>query len=648
MKKLFLLLAGGMVALGANAQYAKHNTDATVASHKTTSSAKAPHAPVSHPGARTTSACTYTESFGTGTSSSLPTGWTAGVISGTGTWHWDNVASTSAYTLGVLNSTTASDGWMIFDSDSIGTACSCAPAGWLQSPVYNCTSLSTVRLTFQELYRSFNDSCSVWVSTSPTFSTYTDFPVSLNDALSANTSTANPATVHINITSAAANQATVYIRFVYYGASGGSYSWLIDDLCLSTLDPHDVAISGSFMYQPDATAYNGSIFSTPLNMLDSIYPITQLSNEGANAETNVAVAAQIFQGTTSVYNHTITYASLPLNALDSLIQGYPGYKPNAVGNYFTAFSTTVTGDADPTNNIDTVAYSVTDTTWIDNSGNLSGGLYCHRASPALSYMNGTRFDVPSNVTADTVTGFGVVFDATSVPTTGSAKVSVQLYSVQQASTSWTYVGTSVARAITSADISTSSAITWAYFAIDQAASGGITPFILQPGTSYAAMIQINGVTTDLIVDVTPASSATGFAGYFGQGDTSSNDGATSFGSTAGIATGNTSDVPLVAMYLGHVAPLAVTNVELANTIGKAYPNPSNTSVNVPFTMGNDAVVTITLSNILGQEVKSQQINAVGGRAMTATFTTSDLTAGVYMYTVEVNGQHTTGRVVVAH
>ena len=646
MKKLLLLLAGSMVALGANAQYARHTFDGMSQQHKTVSPGKT-IAPARHSAARTTATPFLTENFGTGTSTTLPTGWTAGIITGPGTWHWSKVASTSAYSIGVMASTTASNGWMIFDSDSLGTVCSCAPAGWLQSPVYNCSAHTTVRLSFENYYRSFYDSCSVWVSTSPTFATYHDFPVSLNDNLTTNSSTANTSTVHINISSVAASQAAVYIRFVYYGYAGGSYSWMIDDLNLSELDPHDVGISGSFLYEPEATAYNGSIFSTPLAFVDSVYPVTLLSNWGANVETSVAVNAHIYQGATSVYNQNSTYPSLPLNAEDTVIQ-FPGYKPTALGNYTCAFSTTVTGDADATNNIDTATFSVTDTTWMENQGSVIGGLYCFKsAAPQLAFMNGVRFDVPSTSAGDTVSGFGVAFSSSSVPTTGSAKVSVQLYQVQQSGTSWTYMGTSVAKAILGSEISTASTIVWADFRIDQFASGGITPFILQPGYSYAAIIQVNGVTTNLVVAATGSPHATGFSGYFGQSDTSSNDGGTTFGST--IATGNPSDVPLVRMYTGKVPPpLGVRNVTFTNSIGKAYPNPANTSVNIPFTMGRDGVVTVSLSNVIGQVMQSQQINAIGGQPMNATFATNGLPAGVYVYTVEVNGGHTTGRIVITH
>jgi len=651
MKKLLLLLAGSLSMAGANAQYAKNNSMVLSPNTKGApiiASRDGRQTPAHKLAARTTAVTIATENFGSGTASTLPTGWTTGIISGPGKWHWSNVASTSAYSLGTIASTTASNGWMIFDSDSIGTACGCAPAGWLQSPAYNCTGHLTVRLNFEELYRSFNDSCVVWVSTSSAFTTYTRYALPLNSGLAANAETANPATIHLNISSVAAGAATVYIRFVYYGASGGSYSWLVDDMSLTELNAHDVAVASSFMWEPEATAYSGSIFNTPKVFVDSVYPVTQLSNNGANAETNVVTTAKIYEGTTSVYSQSNTYPSLPLNAFDTLIQ-FPGYLPATVGNYTCVFNAPLANDSDLSNNNDTATFAVTDTTWMENQGLITGSYYLHRATTPISFMDGVRFDVPTSSVGDTVSGFGVVFSSSSVPTTGSATVSVQLYSITQGATGWTYVATSQARAITASDISTTSATIWADFRIDPIVSGGVAPFVLQPGTSYAAMIQIKNVSTDLLVDVTAAPNGTGIFGYFGQSDTSNDDGASSFSPTS-IATGDPSIVPLVRMYFGNIPSnhTGVNNISLINTVGTPYPNPANTAVTVPFTLSQDAVATVTLTNMVGQVVKSQNVQATAGQTTRATFSTTDLADGMYIYNVSADGQHSNGRIVVAH
>jgi hypothetical protein len=95
----------------------------------------------------------------------------------------------------------------------------------------------------------------------------------------------------------------------------------------------------------------------------------------------------------------------------------------------------------------------------------------------------------------------------------------------------------------------------------------------------------------------------------------------------------------------NVPPLSVANVT-SKIATNAYPNPAASEVNVSFTMDNVADATINLTNTVGQVVKTQSFsNVANGQA---TFSTSDLANGVYMYTVEANGQRETGRVVVSH
>ena len=91
---------------------------------------------------------------------------------------------------------------------------------------------------------------------------------------------------------------------------------------------------------------------------------------------------------------------------------------------------------------------------------------------------------------------------------------------------------------------------------------------------------------------------------------------------------------------------AVTNVNSAISSVNAVPNPANSQVNISFNMKSAADVTVTLTNTLGQVVAAQNIsNVVNG---TASFNTSAIASGLYLYTVSANGQRITGRVVVAH
>ncbi|MCB0696415.1 MAG: T9SS type A sorting domain-containing protein [Chitinophagaceae bacterium] len=92
--------------------------------------------------------------------------------------------------------------------------------------------------------------------------------------------------------------------------------------------------------------------------------------------------------------------------------------------------------------------------------------------------------------------------------------------------------------------------------------------------------------------------------------------------------------------------LDVKNTEGLLTKGGAYPNPAVSYVHIPFQLTAAADVNVTLTNTVGQVVKSQKVANVSNGQVT--FNTSDLTNGLYLYTIEVNGQRSTGRVTVAH
>lgn len=96
------------------------------------------------------------------------------------------------------------------------------------------------------------------------------------------------------------------------------------------------------------------------------------------------------------------------------------------------------------------------------------------------------------------------------------------------------------------------------------------------------------------------------------------------------------------------------NAGVANVTGviadvKAYPNPANAEVTVPVTVAKAANVQVSLINTLGQQVSVQDLGKVAaGQTATANFSTGNLPAGIYVYTVNADGQRMTGRVVITH
>jgi hypothetical protein len=96
---------------------------------------------------------------------------------------------------------------------------------------------------------------------------------------------------------------------------------------------------------------------------------------------------------------------------------------------------------------------------------------------------------------------------------------------------------------------------------------------------------------------------------------------------------------------GVVSAVGVKDIN-SSAVVNAYPNPAGNELNIPFTLNSASDVNITLSNMLGQVVATKNMsNITSGKAV---FNTSSLPAGLYTYSVNANGQRTSGRVVVSH
>jgi len=94
--------------------------------------------------------------------------------------------------------------------------------------------------------------------------------------------------------------------------------------------------------------------------------------------------------------------------------------------------------------------------------------------------------------------------------------------------------------------------------------------------------------------------------------------------------------------------VSTTNVNNTAAISSinAVPNPANNQASIVFSLAQASDVSVSLTNVVGQVVATQEIaNTSNGRA---TFNTTNLPSGVYVYTISANGEKATGRIVVAH
>lgn len=406
----------------------------------------------------------------------------------------------------------------------------------------------------------------------------------------------------------------------------------------------------------------------PTLFADTVHPVTYVANLGGSAQSNVNVSATInaVGGGAALWNRSVVFNNIAINGFDSLADFtvYPGYKTTTRGNYYAAYNVAATGDGEPANNLDTVQYSISDSSLAVFSGYneasktltpayWEGGWYVHgtnisaTSGPVSSYW-GSFFEVPEGK-SDTVTSISFAMHPNSV---AGQTVQFEIYQFNPAvgggTASWTYVARSRNYTLTANDISTTTNLRFATVSMDITAQRRF--FVPLTGTYAAVMRPVNPTANIIILSATPAANPL-IVGNYAVSDTASGSAftfASLFPNPSGYRSAEA--VPAVVVNFGNSRAFAVGVKEIAGvTVGKAFPNPANNTFNVPVSVTSSKNVTVTISNMLGQTLKTQALGNLGaGQSQTAVFNTSDLASGIYVYSVEANGERLTGRVVISH
>jgi hypothetical protein len=98
-----------------------------------------------------------------------------------------------------------------------------------------------------------------------------------------------------------------------------------------------------------------------------------------------------------------------------------------------------------------------------------------------------------------------------------------------------------------------------------------------------------------------------------------------------------------------VPPIGIENnnqTALDYRLNQNYPNPFNPSTTISFNLKKDGFVTLKIYNLLGQEVKTLINKGMKSGQHTQTFIASDLTSGIYFYTINSNGFTDTKKMVL--
>jgi len=322
----------------------------------------------------------WTEDFHAG----IPAGWTNADASGQGAiWSWCNDPAAGNNQTGCpsvfddgngqvpFQATTATNGFVTVDSDEYGDLNN-DHVSQLTTGAIDCTGKSAVYVSFQTHIGVYtvdaDEGALLRVSTDKiTWTTFKVFPgLTTDDRWSL-----NPERPVFNITSLAANKATVYLQWQWTG--NYEYFWNLDDIAVYAENPaprHDMAI-GDFFYSP-------SSFAQPVSQIadDTLGFGAYLTNKGAAAQTNVVLKATVSTDTDDlIFSDSLVIPAVAVGVTDSFFELPNRYAPELpVGSYKINYSVRAdSADLRPIDNATGDPFLITNSIFSKENGAISNG-----------------------------------------------------------------------------------------------------------------------------------------------------------------------------------------------------------------------------------------------------------------------------------
>ena len=320
---------------------------------------------------------------------SIPTGWT--VVNNNANnfqWVWNNTYQAGQFSQNTpaIASTTTADGFMVLTGDFFNTPI--PPGGavamdtYFESPAITITPTPGVWVTYQQSLRYCCSSANrlVLQVSNDNFLTFQEFDATNDIAVNAATGTVDNV---INISSVAANQPSIKIRFLSEGNS--HYYWMIDDFAVIEGPANDLELTSPYMEFNEANhTYYPFYGSIPYDLFPPLPFFGIIKNNGYNVQTGVRLAADVSHTADPAGNpgqglqysvSTLANPSIVLpDSSYSVLTGTPRFVPTVLGDFQVDFL--ATGDSVDENlgNEDAIAiFSVTDTLFARDDNGFGGG-----------------------------------------------------------------------------------------------------------------------------------------------------------------------------------------------------------------------------------------------------------------------------------
>lgn len=244
-------------------------------------------------------------------------------------------------------SETSNNGFALFDSDLF-----CDPAGHIgeitMAQPADLSSSSYVRLKFSQYYRRYADSTFVFVSNDN--ANWTKFPVNTTTDLfgySNLSGAVNPDIVYLDISSVAANQDSVYVRFQFYSPTslgpnaGCGFAWMIDDVYIEDIPDIDATVD---------YAYAGEYSIIPVIQPEALKLRGKVVNKGRSPFTGAKIIFGVYDPFGGYYvDSTAASGTVAPGDTSAFLTSLSTFLPPDTGSYFVMQKVVLANDSDMTN-----------------------------------------------------------------------------------------------------------------------------------------------------------------------------------------------------------------------------------------------------------------------------------------------------------
>ncbi len=556
-----------------------------------------------------------------------------------------SVACQGDYPIASINSTTASNGWAMVDSDFYGGAEGGTDVedSWLTMAVpVDLTAYQNVVVEFETFYRAYNyekpylvvglgdgNGNVVWptdLDPQSDLTAYTGvFDIFPERAYNEQTSgTENPRKVRINISAIAGGQQEVYIRFNWTGTWG--YAWFIDDFKIIEQPQDDLESNYAFFV---GTNNEGIEYGrTPVDQLDDSYDLGgEVLNFGVNDQADVEVVADY-----GSFTYTYTVGSLMSGEVATYGQTETPTLP--IGQYEGTFTVTSTAETSSSpdfyNNVSNRNFDVTQEVYSQDGIGVNPA-----GEQSTSSLGSDSFGEPTETylaamyhlknPVNQISGFEIGLSTTS---TAGAELLISFVDTAEFFLDGLTPIT---------DLNNNIALSNYYtVAASEIAAGkvkvGFENVIELPAGAYYAVVQpINNGSTPIRILDDQTVPQPNFASMI---NTLSDQGV-----PTAYTNGNAFAIRLLTG-----DQLGLGEVDNNFNIG-VYPNPAVAETNVSFELSKESVVEITITDLSGKSLFTQNLGSVSG-IQNVNVNTESLSGGVYMVNVNVDGAVSTKKLVV--